>query len=238
MWTPTDRSELRRLASLANSSKVAAFLESTAGPLPAVPPAAAAAAAVAAVPPQLPPAAASASPPPASLGLEWTSIQTVACDFGGYSGAKVTVYIDEGLVGVGAIPRESVTCDFTTDSFDLKVCGLRGKNFRLIKLNLEKDIDPAACRLKVKKDKVILKLAKVKGEFGSFESWTRLTSKKTREEKKAKAKKKTKDPQSSIMDMMQVRTFNRSFASLVLRAFDRRSHLFSLSLSLPFSLSL
>ena len=128
----------------------------------------------------------------------WTTIQNLACDFGGYSGAKVTVYIDEGLEGVGAIPRSNVTCDFTSDSFDLKVIGLNGRNYRVVKRNLEKDIDPAGSILKVRKNKVILKLAKVEGEYG-FESWTRLTSTKSKEKKRA-AKK---DPSASIMDMMK-----------------------------------
>ena len=47
-------------------------------------------------------------------------------------------------------------------------------------------------------DKVILKLAKVKGEY-SFEHWTALTSKKSKEQKEAKKK----DPMGGIMDMMK-----------------------------------
>ena len=143
----------------------------------------------------------------------WTTIQNLACDFGGYSGAKVTVYIDEGLEGVGAIPRSNVTCDFTSDSFDLKVIGLNGRNYRVVKRNLEKDIDPAGSILKVRKNKVILKLAKVEGEYG-FESWTRLTSTKSKEKKRA-AKK---DPLASIMDMMKEQRDSLSESYAILKS--------------------
>ena len=188
-WSREDQKELLRLAGLAASPRVKVFLDAQARTAPASAP-----------PPSAPAPATvvSSSAPPASSGLMWTTIQNLACDFGGYSGAKVTVYIDEGLEGVGAIPRANVTCDFTSDSFDLKVVGLNGRNYRVVKRNLEKDIDPTASTLKVRKNKVILKLAKVEGEYG-YESWTRLTSTKSKEKKRA-AKK---DPSASIMDMMK-----------------------------------
>jgi len=54
---------------------------------------------------------------------------------------------------------------------------------RLLKDNLDKDIIPDKSRVVVKKNKIVLKLAKVKGEY-SYEHWNNLTAKKSREEKK------------------------------------------------------
>jgi calcyclin binding protein len=75
---------------------------------------------------------------------------------------------------------------------------LNGKNYRLIKDNLDKDIVPEKSKFLVKKNKVVIKLQKVKGEY-SFEHWTNLTSKKGSRDKVAEKK----DPSASIMDMMK-----------------------------------
>jgi calcyclin binding protein len=56
----------------------------------------------------------------------------------------------------------------------------------------------ASSKFVVKKDKVILKLGKVKGEY-SYDSWSSLTAKKG---KKDTASKKA-DPQNSIMELMK-----------------------------------
>ena len=75
---------------------------------------------------------------------------------------------------------------------------LNGKNYRLWKDNLDKDIVPEKSTYNVKKNKVIVKLRKVKGEY-SFDHWTSLTAKKPRT-----AKKDTKeDPMGGLMDMMK-----------------------------------
>ena len=47
----------------------------------------------------------------------------------------VAVYVD--LEGVGSV-KDQVKCHFTKSSFDLEVFDLQGKNFRLIKDNLDK----------------------------------------------------------------------------------------------------
>ena len=39
----------------------------------------------------------------------------------GYGKDKVAVYVMSGIDGVGLVPKENVTCDFTKTSFDLKV---------------------------------------------------------------------------------------------------------------------
>lgn len=62
--------------------------------------------------------------------------------------------------------------------------------------NLDKDINPDASKYIVKADKIVVKLAKVKGEYGSYDHWSGLTA------KKKKASKK-EDPSQSIMDLMK-----------------------------------
>lgn len=136
------------------------------------------------------------TPPPAKLGV-YASIDRFSFDAGSHDSPFVTLYVP--LPGVGSIPREQITCDFAKDSFDLVVKNLQDKSYRLVKTNLEKDIDTDKSKIVIKADKVLVKLAKVKGEYGSYDYWSKLTDdKKT----KGSAPKKS-DPQSSIMDMMK-----------------------------------
>eukprot|EP00933_Yihiella_yeosuensis_P039784 TRINITY_DN33951_c0_g1_i1.p1 TRINITY_DN33951_c0_g1~~TRINITY_DN33951_c0_g1_i1.p1 ORF type:complete len:234 (-),score=63.10 TRINITY_DN33951_c0_g1_i1:74-775(-) len=125
----------------------------------------------------------------------WVEITTFAQDLGGYNVPDVTV--DVRLKGIENLPKENVTCDFTEASFDLKVVGLDGQNYRFLRTNLEKDIVPAESGVKVKKNHVIVSMRKVKGEFG-YDSWMDLTA-------KGQRKKTTKDgsPQDNIMSMMK-----------------------------------
>jgi calcyclin binding protein len=128
-------------------------------------------------------------------GLKYVSLEDFSWDEGGYDSKTVTVYVD--LEGVGTV-KDNVTCDFKNDSFDLQVHDLNGLNYRLVKDNLEKDIVPGESRFVVKRNKIVIKLAKVKGEY-SYEHWGKLTSKKSREQKQARKK----DPTGGIMDMMK-----------------------------------
>mmetsp|Transcript_5206 Transcript_5206/g.11620 ORF Transcript_5206/g.11620 Transcript_5206/m.11620 type:complete len:259 (-) Transcript_5206:446-1222(-) len=125
----------------------------------------------------------------------YTAISSFGWDAGEYNSAYVTIYVT--LEGVGSV-KDSVECEFKKDSFDLRVHGLNGKSYRLLKDNLEKDIVPDDCKTIVKKNKVTIKLKKVKGEF-SYDHWTTLTSKKGKVEKK----KSAADPMGGIMDMMK-----------------------------------
>jgi calcyclin binding protein len=134
--------------------------------------------------------AAAAAPVP-NTG-KYTSVDRFAFDAGG-SAAFVTLYVP--LPGVGAIDRSLIHCDFTATSFDLVVNDLKGKSYRLVKDNLEKDIDPAKSKIIVKADKVLVKLQKIKQEYGSYDYWQQLTAKKNRKEKD--------DPNKSIMNLMK-----------------------------------
>jgi len=55
--------------------------------------------------------------------------------------------------------------------------------------NLDKDIISEESKIRVKDSKVLIKLKKIPGQYGS-EHWNELTSKKTKKRKILKAKKK------------------------------------------------
>jgi len=161
-------------------------------PPPAPTPAACGAAAV-------PPADAPASTAKTDAATVFKVIDTFSWDQGSMSSPTLSVYVD--LDGVGSV-KDHVTCDFTRDTFDLQVKGLNGNNYRLLQDNLDKDIVPEKSKILVKADKVVVKLAKVKGEF-SYDNWTSLQSKKTKEQKRKKAGADKADPMGGIMDMMK-----------------------------------
>lgn len=118
-----------------------------------------------------------------------------AFDAGGYNSAFVTLYID--LPSVGSVPKENISCAFTETSFDLIVKDLNGKTYRLFKDNLENSIDVEKSKKVIKADKVLVKLAKKKSEYGSYDHWSSLTAKK---QKKPSAKD---NPAAGIMDLMK-----------------------------------
>mmetsp|Transcript_4714 Transcript_4714/g.4867 ORF Transcript_4714/g.4867 Transcript_4714/m.4867 type:complete len:241 (-) Transcript_4714:472-1194(-) len=150
-----------------------------------------------------PKAAAIVVPPPAgkpsvkTISVNYIPISDFAWDQGEYNSNTVSVFID--LPGVGAI-KDNVDFSCTKSTFDLKILGLEGKNYRLIKDNLDKDIIVAESKILVKKDKIVIKLRKVKGEY-SYENWANLTCKKKRDAS-AEAEKKS-NPMGGIMDMMK-----------------------------------
>jgi calcyclin binding protein len=140
---------------------------------------------------------AATAPPPSSGG--YVSVDRFAFDAGEYGAQFVTLYVT--LPGVGEIPRDQITCDFTTASFDLIVRDLKGKSCRLFRDNLEKDIVPEKSKIIVKADKVLIKLSKIKSEYGSYDFWTKLTDNKRKT--KPDGTRKEADPQASIMQMMK-----------------------------------
>ena len=125
-------------------------------------------------------------------------IEDYAWDQGGYNSPIVSIFID--LPDVGKV-KSNCNVQFTKMGFDFSVTDLNGKNYRVIKDNLEKDIIPDQSSMVVKANRVILKLQKVKGDYGSYETWNQLTAKKKRDHTTEDAKKK--DPMGGIMDMMK-----------------------------------
>ena len=129
--------------------------------------------------------------------LTYIPIEDFAWDQGEYGSNTVSIFVD--LTGVGAI-KDRVEFSCTKSSFDLKVTDLNGKNYRLIKENLDKDIIVSESKIVVKKDKIVIKLRKLKGEY-SYENWTSLTAKKKRDS--ASEADKKANPMGGIMDMMK-----------------------------------
>lgn len=84
--------------------------------------------------------------------------------------------------------------DFTTTSFDLRVLGVGGKDYRLVKTNLEKDINVDKSKVKVKDGKVVIMLRKV----NDYDFWSNLTAKTERRAKAAGGGSGT----DGIMDML------------------------------------
>lgn len=136
--------------------------------------------------------------PIVSESAKYTPIDRFSFDAGGYNSQFVTIYIP--LPNVGAsILRDNIKCSFTKDSFDLIVTELNGKNYRLYNNNLEKEIITEKSKYIVKSDKIIIKLAKVKGEYGSYDSWNQLSAKKGKKEKEVQKG----NPSGAIMDLMK-----------------------------------
>lgn len=136
-------------------------------------------------------------PPSVRMSVKYIPINKFALDLGGYNSPVVTLYLD--IPSVGSISRDNISCHFTKSSFDLIVNNLHGKNYRLLNDNLDKDIDPDNSRYVVKKHKIVVKLAKVKAEYGSYDSWQNLSSKKSKRNKE----KNKANPSDSIMEMMK-----------------------------------
>ena len=107
------------------------------------------------------------------------------------------VYITSGVDGVGNI-KDQVSCDFTETSFDLKIHGLNGSNYRLRKDNLEHKIVVERSKVIVKKDQIKIKLGKFKGEY-SYDHWSDLCAKRSKVDENGKEK----DPGAGLMDMMK-----------------------------------
>ncbi|CAM9208014.1 unnamed protein product, partial [Ectocarpus sp. 4 AP-2014] len=132
--------------------------------------------------------------PPRAPERKYATVEKFAWDQGSFSSPKVSVYVP--LEGVGAA-KERVSCSFTSRGFDLTVKDLNGKSYRLLQNNLDKDIVPGESKILVKRDKVIVKLQKVKGEYGTYDNWASLAA------KKAKKVDTKANPQAGIMDMMK-----------------------------------
>ncbi|KAL3905186.1 MAG: hypothetical protein SGILL_009779 [Bacillariaceae sp.] len=135
-------------------------------------------------------------PPQAAPTATYTNIDKFAFDAGSSMDKFVTLYLP--LPGVGSIPKDQIKCEFTKDGFDVTAMDLNGKNFRLKKNSLEHDIDPEKSKFIVKADKVVVKLAKIKGEYGSFDYWSKLTDPKKKDKKSNKS-----NPAASINEMMK-----------------------------------
>ncbi len=140
--------------------------------------------------------------PPATVApqtIKYKSIDKFSFDAGSYNSPTVTIYIL--MSGIGSIPdpKSQIQCSFTSTSFDLTIHQFNGLNYRLLKDSLANEIDAEKSKHIVKANKIIIKLSKKKGEYGTYDSWNELTSKKSKQDL-AKSKK---DPSAGIMDLMK-----------------------------------
>ncbi|KAL7545901.1 hypothetical protein ACHAWF_009254 [Thalassiosira exigua] len=157
------------------------------------------AAAAAKDPPPAPPRRAPAAIVHSLPSHKYRSFPTYYFDAGKYDSPVVTVYVP--LEGVGSHDKSKIRCDFAPSSLDLIVEDFDGETYRLLNDNLEKDIDPSKSKRIVKPNKIVLKLGKVKGEYG-YDSWQQLTAKKPKK-RDASGKSTKDDPAAGIMDMMR-----------------------------------
>jgi calcyclin binding protein len=137
--------------------------------------------------------------PSTASSVKYTTVDRFSFDPGEYNTKFVSLYIP--LPGVGDLDREHIQCDFAKDSFDLVVSSLKGKSYRLVQTNLEKDIDMEKSKYIVKPDKIIVKLAKQKSEYGSYDHWSKLSDPKKKDKKKGTSNKD--NPMSSINELMK-----------------------------------
>jgi len=154
------------------------------------------------------PAAADPAKPAAAAGIQigkqtvvresrsqYVSIESFGWD---QEGSKVFIYITSGVEGV---IKSQVKCEFSSNSFDLQVCGLNGKNYRLLKQPLEHDVITEKCKFVVKKNRITITLHKTEGKYGP-DHWTGITAKKGAQKKEDKPSE-SDDPSASIMNMMK-----------------------------------
>lgn len=148
----------------------------------------------------MPRAVAVAPAPIVGSSVKFAPIDRFSFDAGSYNTPFITLYIP--LPGVGSIPKQNVVCDFGKDSLNLVVTDLNGKSYRLIKDCLEKDIVPDKSKCIIKANEIRIKLAKVKGEYGSYDYWSKLTDPKKHDKKKAVGAP-SDNPTAGIMDLMK-----------------------------------
>ena len=70
-------------------------------------------------------------------GGAWTEISSFTFEAGEYNSDKVKVSVR--FEGIGKHPKENISVTFGKSQFDLKIMNWQGKNWRLMKTNLEKE---------------------------------------------------------------------------------------------------
>ena len=130
--------------------------------------------------------------------IQYENLDKYGWEDAGYGKEKVSIYLTSGVDGVHLLSQDQIECNFDTDGFDLKIHGLANgtRNVRLVKTNLEKEIDPKRSSIRVKTDRLTITLIKAKKE----ESWMQLTRKSN---KTPASKAGGSDPTAGIMDIMK-----------------------------------
>jgi len=90
---------------------------------------------------------------------KWTNITKYILDLGN-SGSR-WVKLDLRLAGIGKLPSENITCEFTEESFDCKIIGYNGKDWRLMENYLFGKINIVKSKFVIKDDNLKISLYKV-----------------------------------------------------------------------------
>eukprot|EP00240_Pyramimonas_obovata_P012869 CAMPEP_0118933532 /NCGR_PEP_ID=MMETSP1169-20130426/12041_1 /TAXON_ID=36882 /ORGANISM="Pyramimonas obovata, Strain CCMP722" /LENGTH=252 /DNA_ID=CAMNT_0006876303 /DNA_START=66 /DNA_END=824 /DNA_ORIENTATION=- len=133
------------------------------------------------------------------------------------SGAKELVYetittfswentddVVKVLIPLEGVTKELVTVDFTKSSFDLRVKGLNGKNYRCLVSNLSHPVNPESCSFMIPRShkRVVVKLTKASTSTYAEKNWSDL-----KEKPKALSEKKgspdMSDPDAGLMNLMK-----------------------------------
>lgn len=122
-----------------------------------------------------------------------TKITSYAWD---QSSKFVKIYIT--LPEVETLPEGHVSSKFTSNSLELKVLGLKGKNYQFQMVNLLHPIVPKSSSVKVKTGKLSILLNKSKEE-----NWSCLTAAENKNTKQQAKFDENKDPGDGIMDLMR-----------------------------------
>jgi len=110
-------------------------------------------------------------------------------------GKNVKVYLF--LQDIETIPKENITLDVQSQSFDLKILNYKGKNHRFAIKRLCNTIEPAGCKFLQKNGKIIITLKKEKSDH-----WDQLAYKEKPFNPDAKPEK-NEDPNAAMMNMMK-----------------------------------
>lgn len=107
------------------------------------------------------------------------------------------------LVPMEGVSKDLVTVNFTATSFDLKVTGLNGRNYRCAVPKLLLKVAPDACSFMVPKSqkRVVIKLAKASSSGYAEKHWSELKEKPTSIKPPQPGAKE--DPSAGIMDLMK-----------------------------------
>ena len=116
---------------------------------------------------------------------------------------KVKIYITSGVNEIGKLPTDQINCDFQKISFDLKVHGLNGKNYRLKINDLQENIIASESKFQIKSNGVSITLLKEKPNdtWGSLYKVKNMIS--TELEKTIKEDTKVDDPVGSMQNMLK-----------------------------------
>ncbi|CAD8070212.1 unnamed protein product [Paramecium sonneborni] len=110
-------------------------------------------------------------------------------------GNKVKVFLN--LEGIGQLPKENITTQFTSNSVDVKIKGFKGLNQRFSIKKTFDELKDKECSIKVTNNSIVLNLIKK-----DQKNWEQLNYKEKLVDTDP-SKLDKQDPQASLMNMMK-----------------------------------